>query len=77
MSNIIFKDGYIYLEDDDGKTVNRTRECVEATRDYLLSVAEDIDRPFAGISWDKVYAEGSITLAVFDTDKYDIKEVKE
>ena len=77
MSNIIFKDGYIYIEDEDGNTVNCTRECVEATRDYMLSVCEDIEKPFAGIAWDKIDGKGSITLAVFDTDKYDIKEVKE
>ena len=44
MSNIIFKDGYIFLEDENGETINCTRECVEATRDYMLSVCEDIKK---------------------------------
>jgi hypothetical protein len=73
MSDIIFKDGYIYLKDEDGNTVNCTRECVEATRDYMLSVCEDIKKPFAGLVWE-LNGVGEITLAVFSTNKYSIEE---
>ena len=74
MSDIIFKDGYIYLKDEDGNTVNCTRECVEATRDYMLSICEDIKKPFAGLMWE-LNGVGEITVAVFRTNKYRIEEI--
>ena len=74
MNNIVFKDGYIYIKDEDGNTVNCTRECVEATRDYMLSVCEDIKKPFAGLVWE-FNGVGEITLAVFNTKKYSIEEI--
>ena len=61
---------------EDGNTVNCTRECGEATRDYMLSVCEDIKKPFAGLVWE-LNGVGETTLAVFSTNKYRIEEIKE